>query len=53
MARKPNWKRRGLPKPITDGDREKLRKEEELRLKINKAPKELQEFLSNNPGYII
>ncbi len=58
MARKPNWKRRGLPKNATEKERfnaaVKNRQERWLSEKIESLPNDpqLREFARNHPGLL-
>lgn len=52
MARKPNWKRLGLPRAQTNADRLAAKKSQELEHTIAGLPPELREVARQNPGLI-
>lgn len=52
--RKPNWKRRGLAKRVTDQDRKLERQQAEIERKIASLPndKALRDFARANPSLL-
>lgn len=52
--RKPNWKRQGLKRPITDKELRERREKRDLELFLQRTnlPPELKEFVAKNPAFI-
>jgi len=49
--RKPNWKARGLPRPLSAKDLNKKREAELLEQRIRKLPKEMQHMVRTSLVY--
>ena len=49
MARKPNWKARGLPGTQTDADRLRIRKAQQLDRRMQTLPSEIRQLVDEDP----
>lgn len=52
MSRKPNWKKRGLPRPITERDRAEEKKQRLLQAKLRFSPEYIRNAVYADPSLI-